>query len=79
MNGFGTFDFPDGSKYVGNYHDNVFQGDGEYTTHEKKIYSGGWDEGTLFSDGVDKDKWCTVIFPNGGIYKGGNLFLVKIT
>ncbi len=40
MNGFGTFSFPDGKKYVGNYQSDYKNGYGEFTWPNGNCYKG---------------------------------------
>lgn len=42
MNGKGTLQFADGSKYVGNFVDNEICGYGEHYWNDGKTYKGQW-------------------------------------
>ena len=44
FNGRGEFDFPDGTKYVGEFYDGMFHGHGKILTKDG-VYSSQWEEG----------------------------------
>jgi len=52
VNGQGTFTFPDGSKYVGNYKDGKFDGQGTYTHYYGSEYVGQLKEGRKLGQGT---------------------------
>lgn len=47
MHGKGTFIWPEGKKYIGNYINNVRNGYGEYYYADGKIYKGIWKDGLM--------------------------------
>ena len=52
MHGFGTFTWPDGRKYTGQFVDNYREGEGTYTWPDSSNYSGGWLRGKYHGSGT---------------------------
>lgn len=52
MHGLGTYEWPDGKKYVGDYHMDKKQGYGEYKFSDGRIYKGQWKDGLQEGEGV---------------------------
>ena len=44
---FGTFTFPNGDKYVGEWRDDSFNGQGTYTYADGRVKEGIWENGEL--------------------------------
>ena len=51
-NGYGTFTFPDGRKYVGESKDNKKHGQGTFTWIDGKKYVGQWKDGEQHGQGT---------------------------
>ena len=80
VNGQGTFTFPDGSKYVGEYKDGKISGQGTFTWADGEQYVGDWKEGLIhgqgtnfFSDGTkikgefrEDEPWKITVFDKDG-------------
>ena len=45
MNGHGTFTWPDGRTYVGDFVDDKKEGNGNFTWPDGRTYEGGWKNG----------------------------------
>ena len=52
MNGHGTYTWPDGRRYEGDYLMDKKHGKGKYTWASGKWYDGSWNEGQQHGDGV---------------------------
>ena len=42
MHGKGTFTWPDGRRFVGEYIDGIKEGNGVFTWPDGRVYDGGW-------------------------------------
>jgi hypothetical protein len=62
-NCFGTYTFPDGEKYVGEWKDDKYHGQGTYTYVDGREYVGGYKDGKLHGQG-------TYAHPDGDKYVG---------
>ena len=60
---FGAFTFDDEDKYVGEWRDGRFYGQGTYTWEDGSVYTGKWREGKMHG-------WGTLTLPNGDKHKG---------
>ena len=63
VNGYGTYTWSDGAKYLGGFQNGEFHGKGTYTYENGNEYVGGWKEGKFHGQG-------TFTFPNGDKYVG---------
>ena len=45
MHGFGTFKWPDGRRYVGQFENDIKHGDGEFFLADGRIFKGQWKDG----------------------------------
>ena len=61
--GFGTFDWADGTKYVGNWSKNTIHGYGEYHWPDLRSYKGEWKMNKLHGKGLYS-------WPDGRSYDG---------
>jgi hypothetical protein len=61
--GHGEFRCENGDKYVGNFSDDLWSGEGVFMSAENITYKGCWNEGTLTSP-------AEMIYPNGNCYQG---------
>lgn len=61
--GHGEFRCQNGDKYVGNFSDDLWSGEGVFMSAENITYKGCWNEGTLTSP-------AEMIYPNGNCYQG---------
>ena len=48
LNGYGTYIFPDGTKYVGEWKNDKFHGQGIYTLSDSNKYEGRFEDGDFF-------------------------------
>ena len=55
--------FPNGDKYVGEFAEGLFHGQGTYTLSNGQQYTGTWQEGKRHGQG-------TLTYPNGDTYVG---------
>ena len=62
-NGQGTYTYPDGGKYVGEWKDDKFHGQGTYTLPDVSKYVGEWKAGLKHGQG-------TFTFSDGSIFVG---------
>jgi hypothetical protein len=47
VNGYGTYTWPNGNKYVGEFKDGNFNGQGTLTTSDGTVESGTWEDNKL--------------------------------
>ena len=45
MHGKGTFNWPDGRQFVGEYVEGIKEGNGVFTWPDGRVYDGGWQAG----------------------------------
>ena len=63
VSGSGTIKFDNGSRYTGEYRDNLFDGEGELRVRSGAVYTGAWVKGKRLGQG--KMTW-----PDGAVYEG---------
>ena len=69
-NGYGTYTFADGAKYVGEYKDGNYHGQGTYTGSDGVKYVGEFKDGNYHGQGTYAGTDGTVM---KGIWKNGEL------
>ena len=69
MDGQGTFEWPDGRKYIGSYKDDKKDGEGQYEWPDGRKYKGLWKNGKQHGEGsfylTQKKIWKKGIWNNG--------------
>ena len=69
MHGKGTFTWPDGRKYEGDYKDDKKEGVGLFVWADGRKYNGCWKDGKQHGEGmffnVSQGKWKKGIWENG--------------